>query len=223
MRVLVVEDEPKLLSLLERGLVGAGYAVDTAANGVDAIWYATEWDYDAIVLDIQIPPPDGFSVARTLREQGRWAPILFLTVRDDVSDRVLGLDVGGDDYLTKPFAFNELFARLRALMRRTQIERPTTLRVGELTLDPATHEVRHSGEIVELSAKEFALLEFLMRHSEETVSRTSILDHVWDFAYDGTSNVVDVYIGYLRSKLGRDLISTVRGVGYRLTTGPPSA
>ena len=133
------------------------------------------------------------------------------------------MDGGGDDYLTKPFAFNELFARLRALMRRTQIERPTTLRVGELTLDPATHEVRHGGEIVELSAKEFALLEFLMRHSEETVSRTSILDHVWDFAYDGTSNVVDVYIGYLRSKLGRELISTVRGVGYRLTTGPPSA
>lgn len=216
MRLLVVEDEPKLLSLLERGLVGAGYAVDTAATGTDALWHASEGDYDAIVLDVQIPPPDGFSVARTLRERGRWAPILFLTVRDDVSDRVQGLDVGGDDYLTKPFAFEELFARLRALTRRTPVERPNLLVIGVLTLDPAGHEVRVGGEHVDMSPKEFSMLEYLMRHRGEAVTRTAILDHVWDFAYDGTSNVVDVYIGYLRSKIGRESIETVRGVGYRM-------
>lgn len=216
MRVLVVEDEPKLQSLLKRGLVGAGYAVDTAGNGTDALWLASEWDYDAIVLDVQIPPPDGFSVARSLREQGRWAPILFLTVRSDISDRVLGLDVGGDDYLTKPFAFEELFARLRALMRRAQSERPPVLEVGGVSLDPASHEVRVGKQPVDLSPKEFALLEYLMRHRDEAVSRSAILDHVWDFAYDGTSNVVDVYVGYLRAKLGKELIETVRGVGYRL-------
>lgn len=216
MRLLVVEDEPKLLSLLERGLVGAGYAVDTAANGTDALWHACEGDYDAIVLDVQIPPPDGFSVARTLRERGRWAPILFLTVRDDVSDRVQGLDVGGDDYLTKPFAFEELFARLRALTRRTPVERPNLLVIGGLTLDPASHEVRLEGERVDMSPKEFSLLEYLMRHRGEAVTRTAILDHVWDFAYDGTSNVVDVYVGYLRSKVGRESIETVRGIGYRM-------
>lgn len=216
MRILVVEDEPKLRGLLERGLRGKGYSVDTAANGTDALWSGTEWDYDAIVLDVQIPEPNGITVARTLRERGKWAPILFLTVRDGVSDRVEGLDAGGDDYLTKPFAFDELFARLRALMRRTPPPRPPILESSDLRLDPATHDVSLSGEPVELSPKEFALLEFLMRHEGETLSRTEILDHVWDFAYDGASNVVDVYIGYLRTKVGAGKIETVRGVGYRL-------
>lgn len=215
MRVLVVEDEPKLRSLLERGLRGHGYAVDTASNGTDALWRGTEWDYDAIVLDIQIPEPNGIEVARGLRERGRWAPILFLTVRDGISDRVEGLDAGGDDYLTKPFAFDELFARLRALIRRTPPPRPAVLESADLILDPARHSVTKSGIEVEVSPKEFALLEYLLRHAGETLTRSEIIDHVWDFAYDGASNVVDVYIGYLRSKIGADRIETVRGVGYR--------
>lgn len=221
MRILVVEDEPKLRSLLERGLESVGYSVDSAGNGTDAIWHATEWDYDAMVLDIQIPGPDGIEVARTLRAEGRWAPILFLTVRDDIADRVEGLDAGGDDYMTKPFAFDELFARLRALIRRTPAPRPAVLRAGGIVLDPATHDVTCDGEPLEFSPKEFALLEYLMRRAGATVSRSDILDHVWDFGYDGTSNVVDVYIGYLRSKIGADRIETVRGVGYRLVGDAP--
>ena len=216
MRILVVEDEPKLRSLLERGLRGHGYAVDTASSGTDALWRGSEWDYDAIVLDIQIPEPNGIEVARRLRERGRWAPILFLTVRDGVSDRVEGLDAGGDDYLTKPFSFDELFARLRALMRRTPPPRPVVLRAGDIVLDPARHAVAKGEEVIELSPKEFSLLEYMLRHQGETLTRSEIIDHVWDFAYDGASNVVDVYIGYLRSKIGADRIETVRGVGYRL-------
>lgn len=211
-----MEDEPKLADVLERGLRGAGYSVDTATNGTDALWIASEWNYDAVVLDIQIPAPDGIEVARRLREQGRWAPILFLTVRDDIADRVEGLDAGGDDYMTKPFAFDELFARLRALIRRSPQPRPSVLFSGPIELDPASHEVRLDGELLELSPKEFSLLEYLMTRAGDAVSRSEILDHVWDFGYDGTSNVVDVYIGYLRSKLGNDRIETIRGVGYRL-------
>lgn len=211
-----MEDEPKLADVLERGLRGAGYSVDTATNGTDAVWMASEWNYDAVVLDIQIPAPDGIEVARRLREQGRWAPILFLTVRDDIADRVEGLDAGGDDYMTKPFAFDELFARLRALIRRSPQPRPSVLFSGPIELDPASHEVRLDGELLELSPKEFSLLEYLMSRAGDAVSRSEILDHVWDFGYDGTSNVVDVYIGYLRSKLGNDRIETIRGVGYRL-------
>jgi two-component system OmpR family response regulator len=218
-RVLVVEDEPKLRSLLDRGLQGEGYSVDTASNGSDAVWLASEFDYDALVLDIQIPAPDGIEVARELRERSRWAPILFLTVRDDISDRVEGLDAGGDDYLTKPFAFDELFARLRALIRRSPPPRPTILRSGDLSLDPATHDARRGTDVLRLSPKEFSLLEYLLRHANEAVSRSEILDHVWDFAYEGMSNVVDVYIGYLRSKIGHERIETVRGVGYRLVGG----
>lgn len=212
-----MEDEPKLADVLGRGLRGAGYSVDTAANGTDALWLACEWDYDAIVLDIQIPAPDGIEVARRLRELGRWSPILFLTVRDDITDRVEGLDAGGDDYMTKPFAFDELFARLRALIRRNAGPRPAVLSSGPIQLDPATHEVRVDGQPLELSPKEFSLLEYLMTRDGEAVSRSDILDHVWDFGYDGTSNVVDVYIGYLRSKLGPERIETIRGVGYRMT------
>lgn len=222
MRILVVEDEPKLRSLLDRGLQAEGYSVDQAANGDDAIWLATEFDYDALVLDIQIPGPDGIKVARELRKRSRWAPILFLTVKDDISDRVEGLDAGGDDYLTKPFAFDELFARLRSLIRRSPGPRPAVLRCGDLSLDPATHTARRGRGFLSLSPKEFSLLEYLMHHQNDAVSRTEILDHVWDFAYDGTSNVVDVYVGYLRSKIGHERIETVRGVGYRLVGGSPA-
>jgi two-component system OmpR family response regulator len=215
-RLLVVEDEPKMASLLDRALVREGYAVDLAASGVEALWAVAESNYDAIVLDAMIPPPDGYEVCRRLRAQDRWNPILMLTARDRVDDRVRGLDAGADDYLTKPFALGELMARLRALTRRDLGTRPVELRVGDLVLDTAQHEVRLADEPVVLSPKEFALLALFMRHPGDVMSRTRILDHVWDFAYDGGSNVVDVYVGYLRRKLGGDRIETVRGVGYRL-------
>jgi two-component system OmpR family response regulator len=219
-RVLVVEDEIKMAALLKRGLEHEGYAVDVAGDGLEALWAAREHDYDAIVLDAMIPGPDGFEVCRTLRQEGRWAPVLMLTARDELDDRVAGLDAGADDYLTKPFAFAELFARLRALGRRVPGERPTVLQVGDLYLDPALHEVRRGTTRIVLSPKKFALLEEFMRHPGEVLSRTRILEHVWDFAYDGTSNVVDVYVGYLRDAIDRpfgcDSLETVRGVGYRL-------
>jgi len=219
-RVLVVEDEVKMAALVRRGLEREGYAVDIATDGREALWAAREQEYDAIVLDAMIPEPDGFAVCHTLRDESRWAPVLMLTARDSVEDRVRGLDAGADDYLTKPFAFEELFARLRALTRRGPIERPTVLEVGDLTLDPGTHAVRRGTERIDLSAKEFGLLEFLMRHPDEVLSRSRILEHVWDFAYEGGSNVVDVYVRYLREKVdrpfGRADIETVRGVGYRL-------
>lgn len=220
MRVLVVEDEAKMASLLRRGLTREGYAIDVAGNGVDAIWYATENEYDAIVLDVMIPAPDGFDVCRTLRERGRWAPVLLLTARDSVEDRVTGLDAGADDYLPKPFSFAELSARLRALTRRAVPERPTVLEVDDLRLDPAAHTVSRGGTEIDLSPKEFALLETFMRSPGTVLTRTDLLEHAWDFAYDGTSNVVDVYVRYLRDKIDRpfdrDSIETVRGVGYRL-------
>ena len=220
MRMLVVEDEPKMAGLVKRGLEREGYAVDVVANGTDALWAATETDYDAIVLDAMIPPPDGFEVCRELRKRGRWAPVLMLTARDGINDRVAGLDAGSDDYLTKPFAFAELFARLRAITRRDTIERPTTLQSGDLTLDPARREVRRGATRIELSPTEFSLLEQFLRHEGEVLSRTRILEHVWDFAYDGTSNVVDVYVRYLREKIDRPFgctsIETVRGAGYVL-------
>ncbi|MEV0388439.1 response regulator transcription factor [Nonomuraea sp. NPDC050643] len=220
MRVLVVEDDPGMTRMLVRGLRREGYAVDAAATGDDALWHALEHDYDAVVLDAMIPPPDGFEVCRRMRAAGRWAPVLMLTARDAVTDRVRGLDVGADDYLTKPFALAELFARLRALTRRDPHERPAVLRVGDLTLDPVGHVVRRGESEVTLSPKEFALLQELMRRPGEVLSRTHLIDHVWDFAYDGGSNVVDVYVRYLRDKVdrpfGRETIRTVRGAGYRL-------
>jgi two-component system OmpR family response regulator len=219
-RLLVVEDEAKMAALLRRGLEGEGYAVDVAGSGQDAVWFATENDYDGIVLDVMIPAPDGYEVCRTLRSRKRWAPILLLTARDTVTDRVSGLDAGADDYLTKPFSFAELFARLRSLTRRGLAERPTVLEVGDLSLDPAAHCVKRSGASIELSPKEFALLEIFMRHPGQVLRRSDLLEHAWDFAYDGTSNVVDVYVRYLREKVdrpfGRASIETVRGVGYRL-------
>ena len=220
MRVLVVEDEVKMARLLERGLEEEGYAVDVATTGAEAVWAATENPYDAVILDVMLPDVDGFEVCRRLRADGRWAPILMLTAREAVSDRVAGLDAGADDYLAKPFSFNELFARLRALLRRGAEERPAVLRVGDLTLDPATREVTRAGRPVALTAKEFALLEVFMRRSGEVLGRTRLIEHVWDFAYDGDSNIVDVYVGYLRRKIdrpfGRHSIETVRGAGYRL-------
>jgi two-component system OmpR family response regulator len=221
-RVLVVEDEVKMARAIRRGMEQEGYAVDTALDGDEGLHLVTENDYDAIVLDVMLPGVDGLEVCRRLRERGRWAPVLMLTARDTVPDRIEGLDAGADDYLVKPFAFGELLARLRALIRRGAVERPAVLQVGDLALDPAGHSVTRAGRQVELSAREFALLEFLMRHPGEVVSRTAILEHVWDYNYDGFSNVVDVYVGYLRRKLeqpfGRTLIRTVRGVGYALET-----
>ena len=220
MRVLVVEDEAKMAGLLKRGLEEEGYAVDTAGDGREALWLATENPYDAIVLDVMLPDLDGFEVCRRLRNEGRWSPVLMLTARDAVPDRVSGLDAGGDDYLTKPFSFAELLARLRALVRRGAPERPPVLAAGNLTLAPATRRVARGDASIELTAKEFALLEFLMRHPGEVLSRTRLIEHVWDFAYEGDSNVVDVYVRYLREKVdrpfGTDSIETVRGAGYRL-------
>ena len=211
-----------MASLLRRWLQQEGYAVDEAATGTDAVWYGTENDYDAIVLDVMIPAPDGFAVCRTLRERNRWAPVLLLTARDAVEDRITGLDAGADDYLAKPFSFEELSARLRALTRRVAPERPAVLEVGDIRLDPALHEVSRAGTPIELSPKEFALLETFLRNPGTVLTRTSLLEHVWDFAYEGTSNVVDVYVRYLRDKIDRpferESIETVRGVGYRLKT-----
>jgi two-component system, OmpR family, response regulator len=218
--VLVVEDEAKMADLIQRALVREGYAVDVARDGAEALWATSETEYDAVVLDAMIPPPNGFEVCEQLRKDGRWNPVLMLTARDGVADRVRGLDAGADDYLTKPFALGELMARLRALTRRSLGARPVRLRVGDLTLDTATHEVTRAGEPVSLSPKEFSLLELFMRQPGQVLSRTLIVDHVWDFAYDGASNVVDVYVRYLRRKIdvpfGRTDLETVRGVGYRL-------
>ncbi len=223
MRVLVVEDEVKMARAIRRGLEQEGYAVDTAADGNDGWFHASENPYDAIVLDVMLPGLDGFEVCRRLRAAGSWAPVLMLTARDATFDRIGGLDAGADDYLVKPFAFGELLARLRALVRRGAVARPAVLTCGDLALDPAAHTVTRAGRPVELSAREFALLEFLMRHPGEVVSRTAILGGVWDYDYDGLSNVVDVYVGYLRRKLeqpfGRSLIRTERGVGYALDPG----
>ena len=219
-RVLVVEDETKMASLIRRGLEREGYAVDVAGAGADALWYATEMEYDAIVLDVMIPPPDGFEVCRQLRAGGRWSPVLLLTARDGVDDRIAGLDAGADDYLTKPFSFAELCARVRALVRRRATERPVVLSADDLELDPVTHRVHRGSTEITLSPKEFALLELFLHHPDDVLTRAQILEHVWDFAFDGTSNVVDVYVRYLREKIDRpfdrDSIETIRGVGYRL-------
>jgi two-component system OmpR family response regulator len=220
MRLLVVEDSPKMASLLRRGLTEEGYAVDVVSNGVDGVWLATEESFDAILLDVVLPDIDGFEVCRRLRRAGRWAPLLMLTARDDVSDRVRGLDAGADDYLTKPFAFEELFARVRSLVRRGPHEQSPLLEIGDLLLDPAEHSVRRGSQPVNLTPKEFALLQYFMQHPSEALTRARLLEHVWDFAFDGDPNIVDVYVGYLREKIdrpfGRASLETVRGVGYRL-------
>jgi two-component system OmpR family response regulator len=220
MRVLVVEDELRMASLIHRGLTAEGLAADVAAKGEDALWMAETHDYDAIVLDVMLPGVSGFETCRRLREAGVWAPVLMLTARDAVEDRVAGLDNGADDYLVKPFAFAELLARLRALARRGEPERPSVLSVGDLRLDPATREVRRGRAEIVLAAKEFALLEAFMRRPGEVLSRLHLLEHAWDFAYDARSNVVDVQVRRLRQKIdepfGRRSLETVRGAGYRL-------
>jgi two-component system OmpR family response regulator len=220
MKVLVTEDEPKVARAVARGLRHEGYAVDVAVRGEEALRDACVYEYDAIVLDVMLPGVDGFAVCRRLREAGVWAPVLMLTARDQVDDRVHGLDAGADDYLVKPFAFSELLARLRALIRRGLSERPASIALEELVVDPARRTVSRDGNEVELTTREFALLEFLARHPREVVSRSQLLEHVWDQHFPGDSNIVDVYVGRLRKKLdapgGRTLIRTVRGVGYAL-------
>jgi two-component system OmpR family response regulator len=220
MRVLVVEDEKKLANLVSRGLREEGHAADVAHRGEDALWMARAVEYDAIVLDIMLPGIDGMTTCRDLRAGGVWAPVLFLTARDAVEDRVEGLDAGGDDYLVKPFSFAELLARLRALARRAPLERPTTIEVGDLRLDPGAHRAWRGETELELSAREFSLLELFMRRSGQVLSRAQLLDGAWDIAYESRSNVVDVYVRYLREKIdrpfGRHAIETLRRSGYRL-------
>jgi two-component system OmpR family response regulator len=216
----VVEDELKMAALIRRGLTEEGYAADVARTGDDALWMARATPYDVVVLDVMLPGRNGFAICRELRENGIWAPVLMLTARDSIEDRVSGLDSGADDYLTKPFSFAELLARLRALARRGADRRPTVLEVGSLRLDPSTHEVRRGDVEIALSAKEFALLETFMRRPGEVLSRLDLLEHAWDYGYENRSNVIDVYVGYLRRKLdvpfGMSSIETVRGAGYRL-------
>jgi two-component system OmpR family response regulator len=216
LRLLVVDDDAKLARAVGRGLRDVGYAVDVVGDGDAALVQATVYEYDAIVLDVMLPRRDGFDVCRALRARGCWAPVLMLTARGRVSDRIRGLDVGADDYLAKPFDFGELLARLRALLRRAPAERPPRLELGDLTIDPATHEVRCRGTPVTLTAREFAVLEYLARRPGEIVSQTTLLEHVWDENFVGSTNIVDQYVGALRRKLGGTLIRTVRGVGFAL-------
>jgi two-component system OmpR family response regulator len=220
MRVLVVEDEVRLAAYLKRGLEAEGYAVDVAGDGENGLWLATNQPYDAVVLDIMLPRLNGYRVCAQIREAGVWMPILMLTAKDGEYDEAEALDTGADDFLRKPFSFVVLMARLRALIRRGAGERPTVLEVGDLHLDPAGRRVGRGREEIALTPKEFSLLEFLMRHPGEVMSKQAILDNVWDWAFDGDPNIVEVYIGYLRRKIddpfGRASIQTVRGVGYRL-------
>ena len=220
MRLLVVEDDLKMAALVRRGLIEDGAAVDVAKNGEDALWMAAATPYDAIVLDVMLPGIDGFETCRRLRADGVWTPVLLLTARDAVEDRVAGLDGGADDYVAKPFSFAELSARLRALVRRGAKERPAMLEVGDLRLDPATRQAWRGERPIELSTKEFALLEAFMRRPGDVLSRLDLLEHAWDYGYENRSNVIDVYVRYLREKIDRPFgvksIETVRGAGYRL-------
>ncbi len=222
MRALIVEDEPKLAAAIRRGLMDDGLVVDIAADGEEGLIMAGASTYDAVVLDINLPKIDGLEVCRRLREDGNWTPIIMLTARDTIRDRIAGLDHGADDYLIKPFALGELSARLRALTRRPTSATPTVLQVGQLRLDPATREVSRGDTQIDLSAKEFALLEAFMRRPGRVLDRFALLEHAWNYTYENRSNVVDVYIRYLRKKVdepfGVTSIETVRGAGYRLRT-----
>jgi two-component system OmpR family response regulator len=220
MRVLVVEDDVRMAAALRRGLHAEGLVVDIASDGGEAIRRVRGGGFDVVVLDVMLPDVDGFETCRTLRAHGVWAPIIMLTARDAVEDRVRGLDAGADDYLTKPFSLAELLARLRALVRRGPVERPTVLEVGDLRLDPATREVWRGDVEIELSAREFALFETFMRRPGQVLSHTQLLDAAWDLGYEHRSNVVEVYVRYLREKVDRPFnvisLETVRGMGYRL-------
>jgi DNA-binding response OmpR family regulator len=227
MRVLVVEDEPGIAQFIRQGLREAGYAVDVAHDGQEGLDYAYVAEYDVFVLDILLPKLDGLDVLRALRARGVKTPVLLLTAKDTVEDRVRGLDSGADDYLVKPFAFPELVARLRALLRRPPLQMDPVLHLGDLEMDTARREVRRSGRLIELSPREFTLLEYLLRHPRHVLTRTQLAEHVWNFDFFSDSNVVDVYIGYLRRKIDRGydrpLLQTVRGVGYRLSDATDEA
>jgi two-component system OmpR family response regulator len=220
MRILVVEDEQRLAAGLRTGLEAEGFAVDLAANGIDGLWLAREQPHDAIVLDLMLPGMNGYQVCQTLRAEGVWTPILILTAKDGEWDEVEALDIGADDYLTKPFSHAVLVARLRALLRRGARERPAVLTAGDLRLDPAARRVWRGDIEVELTSRELSLLEFLLRRRGEVVSKREVLSHVWDFDFEGDANIVEVYVRHLRRKLdrpfGREAIETVRGSGYRL-------
>ncbi len=222
MRILIVEDEPGVAQFIQQGLTESGYAIDVARDGTEGLDYALAKTYDAIVLDIMLPKLNGLEVLRELRDQRIKTPVLLLTARDGIDDRVQGLDAGADDYLVKPFAFPELLARLRALLRRPPLQSDAILRVGDLVMDVSRHEVRRAGQVIELSQREFALLELLLRHPNQVLTRTQIMEHVWNFDFYAETKVVDVYIGYLRRKLednfDHPLIHTVRGVGYKIST-----
>ena len=215
MRLLVVEDDAKLVRALQRGLQREGYVVDVAVTGDDGIALATASEYDAVVLDVMLPGADGFAVCRAMRDAGRRTPVLMLTARTEVADRIRGLDAGADDYLVKPFDFGELLARLRALLRRGPVERPAIVSIGDLIIDSDTRVVTRAGEEIELTAREYDVLAFLARQPGRVVSRSELLEEVWE-DYDGSPNIIDVYVGYLRKKLGRALIRTVRGSGFVL-------
>jgi len=229
MRILVVEDSAKMAALLRKGLERAGYAVDTAGSAPDAIWLASENAYDVIVLDIILDrgaaPSGGFAVCQQIRARDCRTPVLMVTARDAVQDRVRGLDLGADDYLAKPFSLPELLARLRALIRRGAVDRPVALRVGDLSLDPGRHEVDRRGTPIGLTPTEFALLEYLMRHAGEVQTRKALIEHVWDYSFDGDPRILNVYVRSLRDKIdrpfGRATLGTVRGVGYRIADDCP--
>ncbi|MDG6102812.1 response regulator transcription factor [Dactylosporangium aurantiacum] len=216
MRLLVVEDEIRMAGALQRGLQAEGFAVDVAGDGPTGLELARHGGYDAVILDIMLPGLSGYRVVSALRAEKNWVPVLMLSAKDGEYDQADGLDCGADDYLTKPFSYVVLVARLRALLRRGAPERPSVLTVGELTLDPARRRVTSGGEEIVLTAREYALLEYLMRRPGQVVSKTELLDHVWDASIDTAPNAVEVYVGYLRRKLGRDVLETVRGAGYRL-------
>ena len=222
MRILVVEDEAHLASALKRGLTAEGFAVDVAVDGNHGLWFAREHDYDAVVLDIMLPGRNGYQVCATLRQEGNWAPILMLTAKDGEYDEAEALDTGADDYLSKPFSFVVLVARLRALLRRGRRERPAVLEAGDLALDPATRSCRRGDVDISLTAREFALLEYLMSRAGEVLPKVEIIEHVWDYDFEGDPNIVEVYVRYLRRKIdipfGRRAIQTLRGAGYRLAS-----
>jgi two-component system OmpR family response regulator len=220
MRLLVVEDEQRLAAGLRKGLEAEGFAVDVVYNGTDGIWMARENPFDAIILDVMLPGANGYQVCRTLRSEGNWTPILMLTAKDGVWDEVEGLDTGADDYLAKPFSYAVLVARLRALRRRGARPRPTVLEAGDIRLDPATRRVWLRDEPIDLTRREFAILEYFLHHPDEVLAKRDILDHVWDFDFDGDPNIVEVYVRRLRMKLHRagdsPVIETIRGAGYRI-------